>query len=407
MIHNQTNSQETHPQDLLKDSNGLNKLPQTSPLDTSQKNQGKGEEDLTMRSKGKEEKKKEGQFLEFHPKSEQETVSFKKLKHLSKAQVKAYNMCYIPERNVLLVLRKDRQRVDIYSTIDFKLVSVVPRTDLTEIHVILYCSHLNKILVGGAQNLVEIWNPITFKTESRTYNEALDSTHYVQNLEYIPESNLICVATKIMLEVYDVNLLWMSQFKLPWKNGSWKDFSPEFFAISNDRLLMTCFSCERKFFVLINLKTKAIKEYNDFYIPYTSAIERTGPNRFLALVNDNLKKLYVYWKLFEMTFDLETEEFVLLKKLDNLLDFRRLVRIENSKYYVAKSRTKAREIGVCLLWINGSNIEMIQVILQDWSDWGKFVMMKDGLSVIQIDYKDDIIINHMMIQKEEEELVQS
>jgi len=396
MIQSQTPSsqlfQETPPQDLPKDSTASNNFALTGLGEISETKNDKDEE-----SKKFEENKEESHFLEFIPKSEQDTVSFKEIKNLSKSQMKAYNMCYIPERNILLVIQKGLQRVKIYSTIDFKLVSTVSRTDLAEVHVIKYCQHLNKILVGGAQNLVEIWNPVSFKIEKRIHDEALDSSDYVQNLEYLQEIGRLCVATKTMMLVYDTDLNLMSQFVLPWRNGSWKDFSPDLFAISEDRMLMTCFSNERKFFVLINLKTQTLKEYNDFFVPYTSVIRRTGPNRFLALVNLNLRRLHVYWKLMEMKFDLETEEFVFSKNLANLPDFRRFKQIERSNYFLGKYRIGVNTGQTCLLWINEGKIEMIQP--NHWSDWEKAIMMKDGFSVIEVDYKDDVSISNMKIHQ--------
>jgi len=392
--------QETAPHGLPKESDDPRKLLKTKFEQSSENFNDKAEKNQTKEGKRFEEKKEENQLLEFIPNSEQDSVSFKKLKDLSKSPMEASNMCYIPERNILLVIRKYLERVHVYSTVDFKLVSVVSRTDLTEVHVIKYCQHLNKILVGGDQNCVEIWNPITFKVEKRVFDKTLGSSDYVQNLEYLQEIGRLCVATKTMMLVYDADLNLMYQFKLPWRNGTWRDCRPDLLAISEDRLLMTCSLHTRKFFVVINLKTQTLKEYKNFFIPSTSVIERIGANRFLALVHPNPKLFQFSWRLTKITFDLKTEKFIFSNEIANLPSFVRFVRIENSRYFLAEKRGEFDSYEIYLLWINENKIEIIQRISKYWSGWKEYAMMKDGFSFIHIDSQDHVLISRMKIHQE-------
>ena len=317
--------------------------------------------------------------LTFLPESQEDPVSLKKLGEISRSDQKSImSTCYIPERNLFLVLPRSSKTILIYSIAkNFKLIAVV--TADSELSTISYSKELDKILVGGCS--IQIWNPITFKLEA----QSLQISQYREQaytLVYLPSPGVVVAKTMRAIYVYSRDLTLLTRFELP-PNGCVMSSTAEILYVSQDLLLAVCHFQESRT-LLLNLKNQTVKEFDQIEIPLNSCvgvIQETPHRVFTCLTSFTrffpFRDQLCPYKLIQFTIEPETEELVISRVTKTDHSFHRLRRLENSKYFLAEGYNPSNISELFLLSIEKDQVKVIRVISGLTSPIGSFIMMKN------------------------------
>ena len=313
--------------------------------------------------------------LYFLPIPSQRHISIKKLGHLSRTKEYIENLCYIPEKNRLLTLSKGpKRRVNVYNTINFSLIAtVISKTPLSSIR---YCPRLNTVLASTINNFIQVWSPITLKTEAES-----------------PEKMVLC----------NINLHSFERVSTPIDFG---DYSPsEIFRISKNCLLIPCSHDSRKVLTLFDLRTRAKIKYKDIKIPDSSCVKMTEdtPTKVFTCLTEQFPSVWNTYKLTQFTIHPKTKDPAVMRKTVSEHSFIALSQKENSKYFLAKARTETGGSQDVLLSIDKEKIEMIKIIPEPWFDLSSsYLMLKDGFSVIKRPMFGKVSVYSLKIHRDKE-----
>ena len=160
-----------------------------------------------------------------------ELNSFKKVFMLTGIKENLETYCYIPKRNLLVLLLKDRQTARIISTYNFKTVLI--KTFKIPIHAVVYIKELDEIFFGGENFFWEVYSLKTLKGAIRMIEE-IDLT--ITGCIYLPEHNRYAFA----LEHYGI-IFFSQEFKVRGKLpiGKVEKLGKEMFNIDSTTLCLT------------------------------------------------------------------------------------------------------------------------------------------------------------------------
>jgi len=333
-------------------------------------------------------------------------IFFKKIKNLSKPKDRIGLVCYVPERNLLLVLLSDCMTLNIYSTITFKPLAI--RKSQGMILCMSYSPRLQKILIGGYNSLLQIWCPKALKIEKESPKIRYPNFY---NIEYIPDSNVIVTKSSNEICVYDTELVLLKDYPLPIYGEERASAAAEFHSLSKEILFVTSRFRKRKRLYLLNLRKKTLEECTQIFVPRASCVEliEDDPTKvFSCLVADEadvVKLSQIDEESYPFTLALfaispETGGFTVFKKTSHT--FSKLHRVENSQYFLAQKPTHE----MFLLSIKKENVESISVIScpspMILDRYCIFVMIKGGPFLVEKTCKGVLSVSrcHLTIQSE-------
>jgi len=213
--------------------------------------------------------------------SSSDDISLKKLVQLSRPKNRTNSICYISDKNLLLLILTDSRTIHIYSTTNFNLVQV--KRSQHPVSCLHYSKDLNKILVGGSESVLQIWDPINFQVEASSPHP---EHHKPLSLTYIPQPNVIAVKTYNKVSIYNTELKSIANFSLPdeheerTNHNQWSarhevkcsrffgglyveaktPRTASFYELTPELFLVVCAFPNQKKLYLINLKEKTLKE---------------------------------------------------------------------------------------------------------------------------------------------------
>jgi len=355
------------------------------------KNERLQERSHKIQERKQEQSKVQHQLLDFvHQDPKNFVASLKKLNKLSRPREQVKLTCYVESFNLILVLLADCKTVNVYSTTNFNLLTI--KKSEKQITCISYSQHLRKILVGGHDNLLQIWSPKTLEFEAENLRKGYETFY---NIEYIPKANVIVAKTASNICIYNTGLRYMTVISLPGCFGEWYTSEAEFHIISRNLLLVVSRFRRQKVPILVNLKTLKKVEYSQkICIPLNSSVQMTEKhpvNVFtcLGLWNKPAPPFISEWdsyKLLQFTINPKTEELSLIRSHDNPKNFfSKLNSLKNSKYFVAQRFDRSTEI--LLLSLKKEQVEVLRVISNIpmiLNDITNYMMLNDESTIVEI-----------------------
>jgi len=340
---------------------------------------------------------KPSRSLTFH--QSPDSISFKKVSRLSRPNSSVADACYISERNLLLVVLGDRRTINIYSTINFNLIKSKKSQNM--VTCINYSEHLQRILVGGAESALQIWNPTSFKIEIISPEKG---SKWFLSVDYVVKSNVIVVKTQSEICVYNTKLENITSFQLPRYDGEWTSEAADFYGITPKLLLAVGSFHKQKRLYLINIEAKTLKECAEFFVPSTSCVKltETSPKGiFSCLMTRQAKPFQVSdkWDLFalaQFTVHPETEKFAVCRTTLTSHFFSKMKSLKNSNYFFAQKSSKEKSNEIFILLVKKNQVEILHVISGQSAiildKFDRYIMTKEQSSVVEIDGKNMISV---------------
>jgi len=330
------------------------------------------------------------QSLDFFLSFENDYISLKKLATISRSPQNIKSACYIPERNLLLALARDSKTICIYNTLrNFNLIA--KKTANVQLDVLIHSKDLHKIIVGG--EFLQIWSPKNFQVEAQCQ---IPDYSYVLALTYVPSSDIIIVKTGTILLIYGRSLAVLMRFPFPsYEEKNWSS-AIEIFALTKGLLLGLYHEKDPKLF-LLNLKKKTLKIYDQLDFRYGSCLQMTQetPSKIftcLAIPKVRSKSESSYqgrypFKMIRFMVNPKTEELVVLKMSKTSHYFQSVMRLGNTKYFLAENFDHSDEI--VMLSLTKGNVEVTRVVSNPISPFSSLpnfalIMLKDESSIVYI-----------------------
>jgi len=325
--------------------------------------------------------------LTFLSKSPEDSVSLKKLAEIPGFDHRIIkSTCFIPERNLFLVLPVQFNRISIYSTVrHFKLITT--KTAQIKLNILNYSKELDKILLGGCY--LQIWNPINFKLEAQSPEIPKDHG-LMKTLVYLPSPKVIVAKTTSAIYIFDQYLALEARFELLLYGGT-QSSTADFFSVSQRLLLAVChYSFEQPRLFLLNLKNEAVKELDQLNIPYIPCVEMTqeAPSKvftcLISLTKYDSARRYEQnpSKLTQFTIDPQKEELVISRVTKTDHSFNSLFRLKNSNYFLAEGWSPSNISELFLLLINKDQVQITQVISREEIYIGRLNTFTMGKSLL-------------------------
>jgi len=374
-------------------------LPPSQKTDDLQKGKSLLQEKLKERNQLILQKKRDFKD-QIHPLIFTETnppLSLKKLSRLSRPRDKVTFTCYIPERSILIVVLSDYKTINIYSTMNFNLI--VAKKSQGTVTCLSYSKHLGMIIVGGSDNLLQLWSPKTFEIEAECLRK---SGSWFFSVAYVPKAHIIIGKDLNGIETYNTGLRFLFSFSLPSFAGGWHPEPAQIQAISKHALLLSVCYGKHKGLSLLNLKTKIRKDFTNISVSATSCVERTANNpqhifSCLMATEENPTKDFTEWHQFNLTqftVDPKTEEFSIVRKTLTTHRFSKLNRLENTKSLLAQRFTIEKGFEMFLLSIQKDQVEVVRILSRPSSQIilnkvGTYIMIKEG-SIVEVNEKSQI-----------------
>jgi len=341
--------------------------------------------------------------------SEKDHMSFKKIGKLPRPSAQARLVFEIAEKNLLVILFQDGKTLRVYNTLNFNLVTITKSEQ--EIKCMSYCKKLGRIIVGGKNGFLQLWSPKTFEVETEclqpNYQELL-------SVSYVAKSNVIVAKTLNQIRIYNTGLRFMTSLAIPLCASSWYSDTAEFFSLSKNLLLAVCCYGVQKGLILFNLKTgNRVDCSPTAFVPRTSSVvmtEKSPVNVFSCLGFFNSKPVSLMddrylFPLMQFTIDTKNEELVPLRSSsESARVFSKLIRIQNSKYFLAERFESYSSWKACFLSINKDQIEILRVMSGPspmiLNKANTYLMLKDRLSIVEVDYLNLIRVYKGIVYRE-------
>jgi len=345
------------------------------------------------------------QPLSFLQTSKKDHISFAKISRLSRPQAKVQCVCEIPKKSLLLVALQDSNIVNIYHIVKFNLVAV--RKTKKVIRCISYCKELERIIVGGMDELLQLWSPETLQIQAQCPH----SRHLMlQNVLYVSESNTFIATTTVQIRVYNIKLQHMKNVTVPSHPYHWFSDPSEIFSLPDNYLLTTCYCNGKKVLLLSNLQTgTTVSLAKEIYIRERSCVVMTEKSpqivfSCLGVFNSQSCDDKFFSALIQFTIDTKTEKVIPLRSSNiSTQTFSNLRYIENSQYFLTK-KLEDYAWKILLLSINKDQVETLQVISRpspiEPSSVSTYLMLKDGSLLVEINKEDVISLSKSIVHRE-------
>jgi len=336
-------------------------------------------------------------LIAFPKESEITSILLKKTHRLRRLQ--ANLACSIPERNLLVVVLADNTTINVFNTINFKLIIV--KKSPSALVCMNYSEHLGMILLGGFDNYLQVLNAKTLDVVAETNKKGY---RCFRGIAYLPQSDLIIARDTHEVCIFNTELKPLKQVMLADYNGIWSFKTAEFQEISKDLIFLAERSDKQKRIYTINLQTKTREEFTKVFIPSASCIElieKEPINIFTCLAANKHQPSQTFnerhpFTLRQFTIGPESGEFALLKAPSLMHAFSKLSRLQNSPYLLAQKISLSSIQEVCVLSIKKDQVNVIRVLSKPLpmilDQLGTYIMMKGGPALVEINTKKMISI---------------
>jgi len=369
------------------------------------------EEEIKERSQQIQE---QPESLHFVQDPENKSISIKKRSNLSRPQTRIKMACYIPERNILLVLHRDGNAIDVYSTFNYKLLKIIKNQ--VPVNYLNYNQHLKLIMVSGEDGFLQLWSIKDFQVKFKCDPKDMEGIEreIFSSVEYIPESDVIIVQGIANFFAYNTELKLLGTFELQSsvsdRSGrEWFFDSLEMRGISQNLIFIAVQNWRENALYLLNLKTWILIHLQNIYVPPTSCVEiseRSPVCVFTCLTGSNYDRWHFppilpkphTFKLTQFAIKSETEELIEFRHTLTNHIFSNLRSIKNTKYFLAQKFDSSKGYETFLLSVDKNHVEILHILSRSVSQsFSTFTMTKDGSSLIEIHEKNIISLNRIVI----------